>query len=482
MDCVRARPVVVLTALLTALLSSACSGGSDGSPTSLSSQSSAASAPSAAPGGPASAGPPAQSSAADWPGYHRDQGRTGYDPGAPAVGSPSRAWRADTDGAVYASPLVVGGVVIAATERNTVYGLDLRSGRQLWSTNLGEPVPLSDLPCGNIDPLGITGTPVYDPATRTVLAVNTIADGRRTRHLLVGLDPTNGEIRGSVKADPPGQDPTVENQRGALAIVGNQVLVPYGGHAGDCGDFYGYVVGLTTDYSGAMTTYRAGTKGEAGIWAPSGVAVDAAGFAYAASGNGRVTSGNAYDESDAVVKLDPARGLAKVDGFTETGWAKANAGDVDLGSTGPLLVGDQIWQQGKSSKSYLQPQVGLGGFVGTPVTTSACASQFGGAAAHGSTIFAACTDGVRQVEVLPTGGVRLGWKADSSITGSPVVGGGAVWSLDVEAGRLHALEEATGRSLAAVDVGEVTRFATPALSGGFALVPTKQGITAVRSS
>jgi len=474
-------PLGLLPVLAVLLLGAACAGGTPAAGPGQA-QSVAPAPPvvsPAAPGAATLAAPAPPAAATDWPGYHRDAARTGFDPGTPPVSRPAGAWRARTDAAVYAAPLVVGGLVVAASERNTVYGFELTTGRQRWSRQLGPPVPRSALPCGNIDPLGITGTPAYDAGTRTLFVVTTTPDGPRIRHTLVGLDPRTGAVRGSRPADPPGQDPTVENQRGALAVTAGHVLVPYGGHLGDCGDFHGYVVGVPTSLRGDLLVNRAGARGEAGEWAAGGVAVDAEGFAYVANGNGRATSG-AYDGSDAVLKLDPRRGLRQVDFLGERDWADANAADRDLGSASPLLVAGYVWQQGKSDKSYLRPQRDLGGLQDRPVTTGACASQFGGAAAHGSVLFASCTDGVRAVGVLPAGGVRLGWKAPAAVNGSPVVGGGAVWALDVRAGRLHALAEASGRDLGVVDVGDVTRFATPALSGGFALVPTTTGVTAVR--
>ena len=88
-----------------------------------------------------------------------DTAKSGVAPGLPAAGQLSVAWRAGLDGAVYGQPLVVGQLVIAATENDSLYGLDRATGHVAWRTHLGSPVPLSDLPCGNIDPLGITGPP-----------------------------------------------------------------------------------------------------------------------------------------------------------------------------------------------------------------------------------------------------------------------------------------------------------------------------------
>jgi outer membrane protein assembly factor BamB len=71
------------------------------------------------------------------------------------------------------------------------------------------------------------------------------------------------------------------------------------------------------------------------------------------------------------------------------------------------------------------------------------------------------------------------WHADASITASPVIGGGRVWVLDSGGGVLHALDPATGKSLAQVTVGKTNRFATPALSGNRVIVPTLTGIAVV---
>src|SRR6266542_3866374 len=77
-------------------------------------------------------------------------------------------------GDVYAQPLYIdngpGGkaTIIAVTQSNNVYALDAVDGSLLWQENVGTPVPLGNLPCGNIDPMGITGTPVIDLTSRSL--------------------------------------------------------------------------------------------------------------------------------------------------------------------------------------------------------------------------------------------------------------------------------------------------------------------------
>src|SRR5437867_5609194 len=78
----------------------------------------------------------------DWLTYHNDSARTGVGPSSPVVDRLQPAWTSDLDGQVYAEPLVTGDLVIALTENDTVYALDLASGVIRWSQHRGEPVPL----------------------------------------------------------------------------------------------------------------------------------------------------------------------------------------------------------------------------------------------------------------------------------------------------------------------------------------------------
>src|SRR4030088_304708 len=115
---------------------------------------------------------------ADWPTYHKDAARTGVDSTPPALTSATQQWaHTGLDRAVYAEPLVYGTMVLVATEGNTVYALDAATGNGLWSKNYGIAVPSNQLPCGNINPVGITGTPVIDTATGTMFFVTMVWDG-----------------------------------------------------------------------------------------------------------------------------------------------------------------------------------------------------------------------------------------------------------------------------------------------------------------
>ncbi len=466
----RALPAAALTAVLVTASCSPVGGTATSSAGVAGPSEPPKGATATAPANPASTGP----GALDWPTYHRTLDRAGAVTGLPPVHRLSPAWTATLDGAVYGQPIVVGGLAVAATEGDTVYGLDLTTGAVRWTTHLGTPVPVSDLPCGNIDPLGITGTPAYDVSTGSVFVVAETTGGR---HTLVALDVTTGRERWRQSLDVTQHDRLAEQQRGALAVANGRVYVPFGGLFADCGDYVGYVT-ATPVGGGTTTSYAIPTSRQGGIWAASGVAVDAGGDVWVAVGNGASTGG-AYDGSDSVLRLAPDLSR-RLDYFAPTSWGSQNAGDRDLGSTGPVLLdGDRVLVSGKDAEVYLLDAAHLGGIGGELATLTGCAG-FGGIAwdAAAQAAFVPCRDGLLRVGVGPAT-LQRGWKAPANIAGSPVVGHGAVWSVDASAGRLSALDEATGAVVTAADVGITSRFASPVLTGGLVLVPTLAGVSAL---
>src|SRR4051794_32777350 len=107
------------------------------------------------------------------------------------------AWTADLGGAVVGRPVVDGNRILAATEGDRVVALDPADGSVLWSRSVG--APLTDVAsvtgCGNLDPLGITSSPVVDPSTGTVYVVAEVRTGSASvEHRLLGLDVRTGEV------------------------------------------------------------------------------------------------------------------------------------------------------------------------------------------------------------------------------------------------------------------------------------------------
>ena len=106
------------------------------------------------------------------------------------------SFQATVDGAVYAQPLywAPADSVIVATENNFVYALAPSTGKQIWAKGLGAPVPLKALPCGNIDPMGVTGTPVIDPVAEIVYLEAFVETASGPRHFVFGLSLATGAI------------------------------------------------------------------------------------------------------------------------------------------------------------------------------------------------------------------------------------------------------------------------------------------------
>ncbi|HEX7497876.1 MAG TPA: PQQ-binding-like beta-propeller repeat protein, partial [Candidatus Limnocylindrales bacterium] len=412
------------------------------------------------------------SSAADWPVYHLNSGRTGDYPSFPAFsGSLTPGWSTALDGAVYAEPLVVHGTVIAATENDSLYAIDPASGAILWRRNLGTPVPLSTLPCGNIDPLGITGTPAYDSVTGSVFAV---AEVTGPHHVLFALDPATGVVLWSRNVDLAGDDPTTHQQRPALAVANGYVYIGFGGLAGDCGQYKGEVVGVPASGVGSTISYVVPVTREGAVWATGGPVIDSSGNLYISVGNGASTT--TYDGSDSVLELSPTLQLQSQ--FAPSTWAADNAADLDIGSLSPVLVpGGWVFIAGKSGTGYVLHQGALGG-IGGQVSSATVCTGFGGSAQTGGTIYVPCSGSLREVQVGTDGSLTPGWQSGAA-GGPPVLGGGAVWSVNISTGRLVALNPATGATLGSIAVGAVPHFASPTLWQDRVFVGTMAGISSV---
>lgn len=414
-------------------------------------------------------------SSANWTTYHRDNARTGYVANAADAHQFAPAWNMHLDGAVYAEPLVVNEHVIVATEGNSLYSLNARTGQVQWRTNLGSPVPLSTLPCGNIDPLGITGTPVYDPVTNLVFAV---AEVSGPEHILVGVNANTGQVQVRRVADPAGMETAPQQQRSALALSKGMVYIAYGGLFGDCGNYHGWVVASRADGQGPLLSYQVPTTREGGIWAAAGPAIDSNGRLFVSVGNGEATQGD-WDHSDSVLRLSPT--LQLEDGFAPSQWQQDNASDADLGSMSPVLLpGGWVYADGKSGLGYLLRADALGGIGGQAQVISIC-SSYGGAASVGSQMFLPCTDGVRQVLLGSDHRLTQGWHASGQVSGSPIVGGHTVYSVGSN-GTLYALNSQTGTVATTIAVGSTSRFATPTLFGNHVFVGTMAGVVAVTIS
>jgi outer membrane protein assembly factor BamB len=395
----------------------------------------------------------------------------------PALATPKVAWNVNVDGDVYASPLIVGGHVIVATENNTVYSLDLFTGSTVWQKNLGEPVDASSLPCGNIRPVtGITGTPVADPAAGRLYVVAYL---RSHHHMLFALRLVDGSVLFQQDVDPAGSDPKVQQQRGALALGSGFVYVTLGGLLGDCGNYHGYVAAVPVT-GGRPFVYRVPSAEGAGIWTPAGPTIDAEGNVYVVTGNGSGRS--AFDYSNAVIEL--SSDLQQVRSyFAPSNWVALNVNDIDLGSVGPTLIPPLgvVFAIGKEGVGYLLNSGQLGGVGGQVTSQHICSAAFGGTAWSGTTVFVPCTDGLYALSVSATSIGAL-WHVRHPAMAPPIIAAGAVWAIDVSSGVLSALNPNTGEQLYSTNLGKVQHFSTPAAIEGFVVAPAARSVVAITTA
>jgi PQQ-like domain len=291
------------------------------------------------------------------------------------------SFNATFSGEVYAQPLLWrepgtgAGVLIVATEEDEVYAFDEKTGAQKWIRKLGEPVQSTGFRCGDIWPLGVTGTPVIDKARATLYLDAAITRDGKPRHEVYALSLADGTIEPGWPVDVATAlqgnfDPMVQNQRSALTLFGGRVFVPFGGLAGDCGVYHGMVVGFSTAEPGKVVSFV--TRARAGgIWAQGGVTSDGTSL-FAATGNTMFVK--EWGDGEAVLRFGPdlARPVASRDYFAPSDWRDLDAHDLDLGGSAPLPldvpsakgVRKLILALGKNGDAYLLDRDDLGGIGG----------------------------------------------------------------------------------------------------------------------
>jgi hypothetical protein len=320
--------------------------------------------------------------------FHGDPGRSGNFVIPALTFERARALHLDQGfearfpGHVYAQPLywrsieADSGVLLVATEENIARALDARTGKEIWARSLGNPVPRSSLNCGNINPLGVTGTPVIDRATEAIYLDAMVDTPDGPRHLIYGLALKDGsvlpgwpiDVAEALKAKGEPFTPRDQNQRGALAILDGVLFVPYGGHWGDCGPYHGWIVGISLKDPQTVVSFATRGRG-GGIWAPGGIATDGKSI-YFATGN--TIGAKEWGDGEAVFRLGPGlrRSETSEDYFAAADWRELDRQDADLGGSNPVLFDvpsdgqsePLVLALGKDGRAYLLDRRKLGGF------------------------------------------------------------------------------------------------------------------------
>lgn len=314
------------------------------------------------------------------------------------------------DGYVYGQPLYLPNVqmpgkgtlnvVYVATEHDSVYAFDADSaggGTWLWAVNFLNPgagvtsVPASDTGCNQIVPeIGITGTPVIDPQSGTIylVAMTKEKSGNSANyvHRIHALGVATGlERPGSpvvIQASTPGTGdggsvdrliPKNYKQRPGLLLLNGVVYTSWSSHC-DAGVYHDWVIGYDAQSVGQVVVYNATPNGGLGsFWAGGAApAADNAGNIYVVTGNGTwdYASGG-QDLGESYIKLASTGGLSVADYFTPFNYQSLNNDDVDTGSAGVALLGDEAGSPahphlmagaGKEGRIYLLDRDQLGGY------------------------------------------------------------------------------------------------------------------------
>jgi hypothetical protein len=152
-------------------------------------------------------------------------------------------------------------------------------------------------------------------------------------------------------------------------LVGGTLYVPYGGHAGDCGFYYGWIVGVPTNNPAGVQAWATSAHG-GGAWSVGGIASDGVN-PYLATGN-TFGTGGLWGGGESIIRFQNGPSFSGLMGdyWTPTNWASLDNGDVDVGGSGPLLVdvpgatpSKLVVALGKDGNAYLLNRTNLGGIT-----------------------------------------------------------------------------------------------------------------------
>src|SRR6476659_3676618 len=301
-------------------------------------------------------------------------------------------------GNVHGQPLYIEGgpngpMIIAVTASNNVYALNATTGMVIWQRNLGTPAPTGPCP-GNIQPIGIIGTPVVDLASRS-LFLDAVINGTPFKHFIYSLNVDTGATNPGWPVD---LDATahynginfssaVQENRGALALVNGIVYNSFSGYLGDCGNYHGWVVGVQANNPSIVMGWATTAIG-GGIWGHSGVASDGTNM-FVITGNTFNTGGN-WMGGEAIIRLQagPVFKPSTENYWAPTNWFSLDNSDTDLGGVSATVIdvpgatpSQLVLALGKDRNAYLLNRNNLGGITAPVAQASVSGTTLRGTSA-----------------------------------------------------------------------------------------------------
>jgi polyvinyl alcohol dehydrogenase (cytochrome) len=332
-------------------------------------------------------------STTDWPMFRGDQSRDGHPPGATLTRDRLKhyrlKWSHTLNGAVDGTPVVVNGLVYAASFGGRLDAYHLDDGAQVWS----------------VDRLGaISGTPAISGRT---LVVGTLAG-----HVLA-LDTTNGKKLWDWPA--PGSRPAIWS---SPAIHRRTVIVGVASPYGDTPLQAGRIVALDLATGALRWNFcvRGSCAAGSGVW--SSAAIDSAGHGFIGAGN----------PDDAMVSFDIGSGQRL--------WTRSITADqrrdLDVGAT-PLIfqIGTrEVVAVGSNGGMFALMDVGDGKVIWARqlVSGSALHGLIASPAYDGKTLYVASASPPTEMFALDplTGATRWHHGLGKPIYSAPAVGNGVV--------------------------------------------------------
>lgn len=472
--------------------------------------------------------------------YHNDLSRTGQNlhetlltPASVSSGQFGQLFSYPVDGQVYAQPLYVPGVIVpgkgihnivfVATEHDSVYAFDADNhlSDPLWHVSFLNPgagvnaASAADVVCDSITPeIGVTATPVIDPVSGTlyVVAMTEQLPNGNFAQWLHALDiATGAEKSGSpvqIQASVPGAadgnttvvfQPWLTKERAGLLLLNGTVYTSWSSQC-DSGNYHGWIIGYNAASLQQSAVFIDTPNWEAGSFWQGGAApsADAAGNIYAVAANGTFDAdlgGSDYGES--VLKLSTGQGLSVGDYFAPYNTDALTDDNLDLGSSGALLLPDEVGSAAhphllvlgsKSGAVYVLDRDNLGHFL--PNSNTEIVQSLAGAVAplfgipayfHNTIYFSGANDVVKAFPIQnglmasapsSAGSAQFGTLGTVPSISANGAANGILWTID-PTGALDAYDAADlSHQLFQGSAGQFVKFSTPTIANGRVYVGT----------
>lgn len=409
-------------------------------------------------------------SASDWPIFGREPGRSNSSAAPTGIDARNvaslRRQQVRLDGTVDASAIYLHEVQVKGQAHDvffvtTTYGktvaIDANDGSVLWEYT----------PPGYQSLAGTyritTATPAADSDREFIYAASpdghiqklAIADGHSVWSTAITRLPEREKIAA------------------ALNFFAGRVIATTGGYIGDRPPYQGHVAildgasgrllhawnALCSDRTELFEPRSCPASGAA-IWGRAGAVIDpGSGEIFVATGNGHWDGRTNWGDAALALDSDLTR---LVGNYTPANTEELDAGDRDLGSTSPALLGGGLLAQGGkdgrirllSVEGMRGPAAHRGGEVHVVSTPSGGDLFTAPAVLHdrSSTWLLAADNGGTAAWILQSGRLVQKWHNSQAGT-SPVIAGGLLYVYD-PGGGLRVYEPDTGRQIADLDCGE----------------------------